>query len=114
MSEQLTLKEYVEQEKARQEKERAEWLEAQGYRPFVKWPQGVTEFTLEAIIPRDNVSFGKDVKVFSVIVDGEEFGWSINPKSPMYGDTLDLLLTAPVDLKINRLGEGLETRYSLI
>ena len=110
----MSVKDFVAGEQARRAKEREEYLEDKDYKEFIKWPQGVTSFTLEAVIPRDNESFGTPKKVFRVTVKGEEFDWSINPRSPMYGDILDYLLEAPVDLKINRLGEGLETRYSLL
>jgi len=110
----VAIEQFYAAEKARIEAERKERMEAMGFRTFFKWPQGVTEFTLEAEIPRDHVSFDKDVKVFSIIVEGEEYAWSVSPRSPLYGQALDQLITAPVTLKMNRLGEGMQTRYSLI
>jgi hypothetical protein len=108
------LKEYVEAEMAANEKRRQEYMDEKGYNPFIKWEQGVTEFKLLAIIPRDHESFGNLKKAFTIEVGGEMFDWSVNPRSPMYQELLPHLLKAPVDLKINRLGEGLETRYSLL
>lgn len=110
----MSLKDFIKAEKAKIKKEREEYLEQKDYKEFVKWPQGVTEFTLEAAIPRPHVSFGTAKKVFRVSKDGEELDWSVNPRSPMYRELLDLLAEAPCAVKINRLGEGLETRYSLI
>lgn len=109
----IGLKEFIMEEKAMIEKARAEYLEEKDYKEFVKWPQGVTEFTLMPIIPRPHESFGTPKKVFRITVDEEYKDWSVNPRSPMYRELLDYLADAPCDLKINRLGEGLDTRYSL-
>ena len=110
----MSIEEYVAAEKAVREKQREEYRKDKDYKDFVVWPQGVTEFTLMPVIPRAHQSFGKDKKVFRIITDGEEKDWSVNPLSPMYGDLLDLLLEAPVKARLNRMGKGLDTRYSLL
>ena len=51
---------------------------------FIKGEQGVTEFQLQKVVPRDGENFGKTVKIFRIVVDGVEFDWSINIRSPMY------------------------------
>jgi hypothetical protein len=109
-----TIDDFVATEKAAKAKAREEYLKEQDYKDFIKWPQGVTGFQLEAVIPRENTSFGTLKKVFRITVDGVEYDWSVNPLSPMYVQILDKLLEAPVGMQINRLGEGLETRYSLL
>jgi len=109
----VSVKDFVASEKAAQEKQREEYLEGSGYRDFIKWEVGSTEFTLESSIPRDHDSFGKPVKVFQILIDGEEFDWSVNPRSPMYGDILDKLVTGG-DGILTRVGLGLETRYGLV
>lgn len=114
MSEKMDLKEFVEAEQARRAAEREAYLEEKDYKDFVKWDQGVTEFTLHAVIPREHLSYGAQKKVFRIEIKGKDFDWSVNPLSPMYGELLVLLLEAPVACRINRLGEGLETRYSLL
>ena len=135
MSEQKSLKEYVKQEKARIEVEREaklnEFMKEHDRKPFIKWPQNVTEFTLMPVIPRNHESYGKPKKVFRIKLakgitltnnkgestryePGSEFDWSVNPRSPLYDEALDKLVKAPVKLKLNRMGEGLATRYSLI
>ena len=110
----MSIKEYVVAEKAVREKQREEYLKDKDYKDFVVWPQGVTEFTLMPIFPRAHQSFGKDKRVFRIEIGGEERDWSVNPLSPMYGDLLDLLLASPVTARLNRMGEGLDTRYSLL
>lgn len=108
------LEDFIAAEKATIAKEREEYMADKDYKDFVKWPQGVTEFTLEAVIPRAHESFGTPKKIFRVTVDEELLDWSVNPRSPMYRELLDLLSDAPAACRINRLGEGLQTRYSLI
>ena len=104
---------FIASEQSRMEKDRQEYLEEQDFKDFVRWPQGVTEFTLEPVIPRVHESFGAEKRLFRVTVDGDLLDWSVNPRSPMYRELLDVLGGAPVELSINRLGEGLETRYNL-
>ena len=110
----LTIEEFYAAEKARIGAEREAFLADKDYKTFVKWEQGVTGFTLEPVIPRDHESFGKNKKVFRITIDGEEYDWPVSPRSPMYREVLDRLLEAPVEMRLNRLGEGLQTRYSLI
>ena len=109
-----SIEEFYKAEKARIEAEREAYLADKDYKTFVKWEQGVTGFTLEPMIPRDHESFGKNKKVFRVTIDDIEFDWPVSPRSPMYREVLDRLLEAPVEMRLNRLGEGLQTRYSLI
>jgi len=109
-----SIEEFYKAEKARIEAEREAYLADKDYKTFMKWNQGVTGFTLEPVIPRNHESFGKDKKVFRITIDGEEYDWPVNPRSPMYREVLDRLLEAPVEMRLNRLGEGLQTRYSLI
>ena len=109
----MSIKDFVAAEKAAQEKQRAEYLDGSGYRDFIKWDVGSTTFTLESTIPRDHDSFGKPVKVFQIIIDEEEYDWSVNPRSPMYGDILDKLEAGGKGV-LTRVGLGLETRYGLV
>ena len=108
------LEDFVAADQAARVESRALYLEEHDMKDFVKWPQGVTDFELQPTIPRSHDSFGKQKMAFRVVVDGEELDWSVNPRSPMYGQVVDRLLEAPVAMKINRLGEGLKTRYSLL
>ena len=107
------LSDFIASEKARMTKEREEYVKEQGFKPFVKWEQGITAFTLKPVIPRPHESFGTPKMVFSIDVHGEELDWSVNPRSPMYRDLIDLMDNGTLNLSINRLGEGLETRYNL-
>ena len=66
------------------------------------------------MIPRLHESFGTPKRVFRVIVGGAEYDWSVNPRSPMYAQLLKKLVKAPLKCSINRLGEGLDTRYNQI
>jgi len=109
----VSLKEFVEAEKAAIEQRRRDWMNEQGYKTFIKWPKGATEFTLMPVVPRSHKSFGKEKMAFRVTVDGEEFDWSVNPISPMYGELIDYLVEAPVDGTLIRVGEGTQTRYEL-
>ena len=108
------IKKFVEEERAAREADRAAYMQDHDMATFVKWPKGTTVFTLEPRIPRPHESFGKAVKVFRITLGGEEFDWSINPRSPLYGQIVERLLEAPVELKLNRSGDGLQTRYELI
>jgi len=110
----MGFKELYEKEKAKAEAAKAAYREENDMKDFVKWPQGVTEFTLTQQIPRDHESFGKAVKVFRIVIDGEEFDWSVNPLSPMYLQLLQCAVDDVWELKLNRMGEGLQTRYDLI
>ena len=109
-----SFKQLYKQEKLKADEKRAAYREEQGYNDFVKWPQGVTRFTLHDQIPRDFESFGKPVKVFTITVDGEVFDWTVNPLSPMYLELLEQAAKGQWELSINRMGEGLQTRYDLI
>ena len=109
------IEDFVKADQAARAEARVVYMEEHDMKSFVKWPQGVTEFRLQPVIPRDHESFGTPKKVFRIALEtGEEFDWSINPRSPMYGQIVDKLLEAPVALKLNRMGEGLKTRYSLL
>ena len=110
----LKLMKYIDSEKERMNKQREKFLDERDYKSFMKWEKGITEFTLEAVIPRDHLSFGKDKKVFRITVGGELFDWSVNPLSPMYRDLLDRLAVAPVVMRLQRMGDGLQTRYELV
>jgi len=109
----MTLKEFVAQEQEAIEQRRQDWMDEQGYKTFIKWEKGATEFTLMPVIPRSHKSFGKEKKAFRVTVGGEEFDWSVNPISPMYGELLDHLIEAPCKGSLIRVGEGTQTRYEL-
>jgi len=109
-----SIEEFYKAEKARIEAMRVAYLADKDYKTFIKWPQAVTPFKLMAAIPRDHESFGKEKKVFRILIGKEEFDWPVNPRSPMYRELLEALLKAPIDLEMNRMGEGMQTRYSLI
>ena len=47
-------------------------------------------------------------------VDDVEYDWSVTRSSPMYGEMLELLSYKDVPFRIQRMGEGIATRYSLI
>ena len=111
---QSKIEKFKEKELKQLKEERDAYLEDQDYKEFIKWPQGVTDAILCPVIPRDHLSFGKAKKVFRVNVDGVEYDWSVTRSSPMYGDMLELLSYKEVKFRLQRMGEGIQTRYSLI
>ena len=96
------------------EADRAKYFEDEDLKPFIKWPKGVTGFQLMPKVPVLHDSFGTDKYKFRVLVDGELYDWSVNPKSPMYMQLIEALGPEPVALKISRYGELLATRYELV
>ena len=110
----MSFKELYKQEKEKADEAKAAYREEHDMKDFIKWEQGVTEFQLQKVVPRDGENFGKTVKIFRIVVDGGEFDYSVNIRSPMYLQLLQCAVDEIWDLKMNRMGEGLQTRYSLI
>ena len=94
--------------------ERERYLKEKDYKEFMKWPKGVTDAVLMPVIPRDHLSYGKAKKVFRIRVDDVEYDWSITEQSPLYGEVLELLSYKDVAFQLQRMGDGLQTRYDLL
>lgn len=108
-----SLDEFLDTETVRIEGERQDLLSEKGYAEFLKLESGETRVKFMPSIPRFvEGSFG-DRRAFRVIVKDKEYDWSVNPRSPMYRQLIELLRRAPVEVKIIRVGEGKNTRYDL-
>jgi len=108
------LEAFYKGEQARLDKQREEYLEGKGYKNFMKWEIGDNAFELQPIVPREGKSFGKDRKIFRIMVEDEEFDWSVTPESPMYRQIIyEYLPAAPVGLVLTRVGLGADTKYHL-
>jgi hypothetical protein len=113
-----TLEEYSHTELGRIEKERQDAILAKGGLPFLpKLQLGVTKLYLHGEIPKDDRDpNGNLKKLFTVTRTGEtlKYHWSVNPRSPLYRELLEILPKAPVWLELIRTGESrTDTRYSL-
>lgn len=133
MAESQNIQAFVQAELARLTQQREAAMAAKGMLPFMAVPVGETIVKLQAKIPGDYDGGGGNIKkLFTVVprsspfldsdntqrddkwVAGKEYSWPINPKSPTYRDTLELLVKAPLDIKIVRVGKGKQdTRYTI-
>lgn len=111
----------VDFEKWLQEKEQSnakrleERLSKQGRSPYLRLDQGENNFTLLPEVPRHQVSnWGKNQEVFKVRKNDVEYDWPITVTSPMYIKVARQMPEAPVDLTVVRVGEGIQTRLTLI
>ena len=111
----MSLKEFLNGEKKRLDKQRKDYLDLQGFDEFVRWEKGSNKFTLQPIVPRDHKSFGREKKVFKIEVNGVKYDWSVTPESPIYRQLIyECLSVAPVELELIRIGEGTDTKYDLV
>lgn len=113
---QKELDDHAAKEQAEIDKRRDEYLDSEGYRTFVKWPEGSTPFTLERALPRDFVNnWGTPKKVFQIQIEGEEFDWGVTATSPMYEQINAVVPKTPIDGVLTRVGmKSNNTRYSLV
>lgn len=113
-----TLEDYSKHELGRIEKERQDAILAKGGLPFLpKLQLGVTRLYLHGEIPKDSTDpNGNLKKLFTVTRTGEttKYSWSVNPRSPLYRELLQILPESPCWLEVIRTGESKsDTRYSL-
>lgn len=107
------LNEFLDEELDRIETERQGTLAEKGYADFLKLETGETKLTLNAVIPRLITGGFGDRKAFRVVLEGKEYDWAVNPRSPLYRDLLLKLKDAPCEIRVIRIGEGKNTRYDL-
>ena len=90
-------------------------LKDQGRSPYLRLEQGENKFTLLPIVPTPKTSnWGKKQEVFKVQKDDTEYDWPITVTSPMYIKIARKMPQAPIDVTVVRVGEGQQTRLSLI
>jgi hypothetical protein len=89
-----------------------ERYQANGYTPFYKFPIGETHIELVPQRPTPNTHYAGHMN-FAIIVDGEPFTWSVTMTSPIYRQLLDALQQSQKQLTVVRIGQGLDTRWSL-
>ena len=104
-----------------EEKEKAntqrmeEKLIKQGRSPYLRLEQGENTFTLLPTIPTPHTSnWGKQQEVFKVKQNDTEYDWPITLTSPLYIKVARRIPNAPVDMTVVRVGEGQQTRLSII
>lgn len=111
--EQTEITAFAEAEKQRIEAEKADRMAAQGYREFLKIPEGETAVEFKNEEPRPN-SLYPDRVVFYVrsIAEDKEYDLSISKNSPLYRDIIAHLAQGHMNLKIVRFGmTKQDTRY---
>ena len=110
-----TLEDYSKKELSRIEHERQEAIKAKGGLPFLpKLELGVTRLKILPVVPKDWNGQNGPRKQFNVTQNGTEYTWSVNPRSPLYRDLLNILPMAPVEIDVVRTGETRsDTRYSV-
>ena len=93
----------------------AEKLSKQGRSPYLRLEQGENTFTLLPEIPTPHTSnWGKQQEVFKVQQNETEYDWPITITSPLYIKVARKIPDAPVDMTVVRVGEGQQTRLSII
>ena len=92
-----------------------EKLADQGRSPYLRLEQGENTFKLLPIAPQPQTSkWGKEQEVFRVLKKDTEYDWPITLTSPMYIQIARRMPKAPVDVTVVRMGEGQQTRLSLL
>jgi hypothetical protein len=105
--------EFIKEELEGLDKAREEALKQKGFQPFFKFPQGETVVEFKKQTPRPNPRFPQN-KVFRIVVDGEEYDLSVNSRSPLYRDILNVLSQGVTKVKVIRVGQGRDTRYTVM
>ena len=103
-------------EKERQNTERLETnLAKQDRNPYLVLEQGENTFTVLPVVPTPRTSnWGQVQEVFKVQKDGNEYDWAVSIASPLYIEIARKMPNAPVKVTVVRVGEGKQTRLSLI
>ena len=109
---QKSLIEIAKSENTRLEAEAKEALKEMGYADFLRIPEGATNVQFVDQPPRVNDKFTNRL-IFRVSVDGKEYDWSVNTRSPLYRDIMAALAQGHTGLAVLRVGEGMDTRYSV-
>ena len=109
-----TLEEFIKKELAQAEENLKKAMEAKGLKPFLKMEKGENWMTLLPAIPRKEVDeYKKERAHFAVKVNGEEYDYAVNTRSPLYTQLLRKLVTAPTDICVIKTGERQDTKYEL-
>ena len=109
---QKSLIEIAKSENTRLEAEAKEALKEMGYADFLRVPEGTTNIQFIDQPPRVNDKFTNRL-IFRVSADGKEYDWSVNTRSPLYRDIMSALSDGHTKLAVLRVGEGMDTRYSV-
>ena len=105
---------WIEEEKAKLDKEREDFLESMGFEPLFKFPQGETRVKVSpAKEPKEVKIADRKIKVFDVEVDGKTVSVGISQKSPLYREILSQLINRKYEFIVIRTGTGLATRYAI-
>jgi hypothetical protein len=90
-------------------------LAKQDRNSYLMLEQGENKFTLLPIVPTPRTSnWGQEQDIFKVQKNGNEYDGGVSVKSPLYIKIARLMPKAPVEVTIVRVGEGKQTRLSLL
>jgi len=109
------IEEFFETEGKKLESERQKQIREKGYATFFNAPVGETHMTVKYQVPRIiNGKYGSR-KAFRIIVDGKEYDFTVNEKSPLYRYLVRSLANAKDDVEIVlvRTGSGKSTKYDV-
>ena len=111
------LEEFAKGEQERLDSEGAQRMQELGYNPSYVFDNGdsdVLEFQ-DAEVREYESKFGtrKAFVVNAASVPGTAFDFSVNPRSPLYRQIVTELAAGHRKLQITRVGEGVETQYSV-
>jgi hypothetical protein len=110
-----TLKEFGTAERERLDKEKKQRIEDAGYAPFFVIKDGESA-VLEFVDTPPRQTEGKygTKMVFSIKdANGIAFDYSVNPRAPLYREIVANIAENRYKLQITRVGEGMETQYSV-
>lgn len=116
MEKQENLKEFADVEQKRLDAEREQRLKDNGYAPFFTIHDGESAILqFSDIAPRENDGKYGTRMVFSVMdTNNVAFDYSVNPRSPLYRELIENISGGHTKLKITRVGEGVDTKYSVV
>jgi len=111
----MDLKSWAEIEEQKVEELKQKVFSEKGFKPFYTMPVGATDITIDTSIePRITEKY-PDRVVFRILVNGEEYDWSINTKSKAYLEFVKLLKAGHESIRVVRTGTGRDsTKYSFI
>lgn len=96
------------------ELERQENASKMGFVSWWKAPQGESFIEVMTEYPPEDSNF-KDKKDVRIIVEGEEFKWTVSKRSPLYRELIKAVAQGKKKFKLIRIGEDAnDTRYSLV
>jgi hypothetical protein len=110
------LQKYIAAQKENLDKQRHDAMEKKGYKDFYTFEEGETAFILHPVIPREKQGMYGLQSVFRISVEGHEYDFSVNQKSPVFRQLIELMdnMTDALKLRITRVGVGKATKMTVL